>query len=156
MREIGLFVCLLENFDGVFVFAPNSAVWNSALRNHSRNAGRLIALTVTLPAAAELDRAREILLGMLQGDARVLKAPAPRVFLESYGAGGALVLNCSLWASHGEAGALQRELIEEARRHLVAAGSDSLVPQQILRTVPPDADPSRLAASRTDVLTRGI
>jgi small conductance mechanosensitive channel len=156
VREIGLFVCILENFDGVFVFAPNSAIWNSALRNHSRNAGRLIALTVTLPAAAELDRARKILLGMLQADARVLKAPPPRVFVEGYGAGGALILNCSLWASHGEAGALQRELIEAARHRLVEAGAESLVPLQIIRTVPPDADPSRLAAARTDILTRGV
>jgi len=156
VREIGLFVCLLENFDGVFVFAPNSAIWNSALRNHSRNAGRLIAVTLTLPAGAELERVRTLLLAMLAEDARVMKSPAPRIFVESYGAGGAFVLNCGLWASHGEAGALQRELIEEMRRRLVATGDEKLVPQQITRTIPPDSDPSRLAASRTDVLTRGI
>ena len=156
VHEIGLFVCQLETFDGVFVFAPNSAIWNAALRNHSRNAGRLIAFTVTLPSTAELDRARELLLAMLQRDARVLKTPAPRIFVESFGAGGTLVLNCSLWASHGEAGALQRELLEEARRRLIATGVEALAPQQILRTIPPDSDPSRLAAARTDVLGREL
>jgi small conductance mechanosensitive channel len=37
VKEIGLFACQLENFDGIFVFAPNGAVWNTALRNYSRN-----------------------------------------------------------------------------------------------------------------------
>jgi len=93
---------------------------------------------------------------MLQADARILKAPEPRVFVEGYGAGGVLILSCSLWASHGEAGAVQRELIEAARHRLMEAGVESLVPLQILRTVPADADPSRLAASRTDILTRTL
>ena len=38
VREMGLFACHLETFDGMFLFAPNSAIWNTPLKNHTRNA----------------------------------------------------------------------------------------------------------------------
>ena len=50
VRQIGLFTCQLEAFDGLFLFVPNSALWNVPLRNYSRNAGRL------MPHQALLDR----------------------------------------------------------------------------------------------------
>ena len=36
VKEIGLFACLLETYDGLFVFVPNSSIWAAPLRNHSR------------------------------------------------------------------------------------------------------------------------
>src|SRR5215469_2663551 len=83
VKEIGLFVCLLETFDGITIFAPNSAIWNSALRNHSRSSGRLISLTVTLPSSADVAKAAHIVTMTLIGDERVLKSPHPLVFVES-------------------------------------------------------------------------
>src|SRR5713101_1574527 len=44
VREIGLFATQLETFDGVFLFAPNAVIWNKALKNHTRNAGRLVSV----------------------------------------------------------------------------------------------------------------
>jgi small conductance mechanosensitive channel len=76
VREIGLFVCHLETFDGIFLFAPNSTIWNQALRNHTRNAGRLISIDITLPANADADRARTILLGMASHEKRDGRRPA--------------------------------------------------------------------------------
>jgi small conductance mechanosensitive channel len=48
VREIGLFVCHLETYDGLFVFAPNSAIWNVWLKNHTRAGPRIVAWTVEL------------------------------------------------------------------------------------------------------------
>ena len=36
VKEIGLFVCLLETLDGITIFAPNSAIWNNAIINYNR------------------------------------------------------------------------------------------------------------------------
>ncbi|KQT43153.1 hypothetical protein ASG43_16760 [Aureimonas sp. Leaf454] len=46
VREIGLFVCHLETYDGLFVFAPNSAIWNVWLKNHTRTGPRTVAWSV--------------------------------------------------------------------------------------------------------------
>jgi small conductance mechanosensitive channel len=148
VKEIGLFVCLLETFDGITIFAPNSAIWNSALRNHSRSSGRLISLTVTLPNSADVARAAHIVTMTLIGDERVLKSPQPLVFVESQSGSNGTVLNCSFHVQPDEIGEVQRTVVAEVQRQLKAAGVETLMPQQIARVVPADADPSRLMAIR--------
>lgn len=142
VREIGLFVCHHETFDGIFLFAPNSTIWNQALRNHTRNAGRLVSVNVTVPSKADLDRVRDILLTMARGDRRVLERPQPRVFVESL-SGAGLLLNLRVWARHESVAELQREIVEHAKAEL-DSGTETLQPQQVVRVVPPDSDPSRL------------
>src|SRR5690242_11445287 len=56
VEEIGLFVCQLRTFDGLFLFLPNSSIWNQPLKNHTRNGGRLISINVSVPAASDLRR----------------------------------------------------------------------------------------------------
>lgn len=146
VREIGLFVCHLETFDGLFLFAPNSTIWNQALRNHTRNAGRLVSVDITVPAKADIVRAREHLLSMAKRDPRVLKAPQPRVFVESL-TGAGLLLNLRVWANHENVGELQRVIVEAAKAELESAGIDTLHPQQVVRVIPPDSDPSRLLST---------
>jgi small conductance mechanosensitive channel len=142
VKEIGLFACQLENFDGIFVFAPNGAVWNTALRNYSRNAGRLISFTVTLPSSTPADKAREILKSMIDDDPRILKDPSPAVFVESYDASKGLALTCSFRTAQGRVGEVQRDVIDEARRRLDQSGIGKT--DQIVRKVPGDTDPSRV------------
>src|SRR5215469_5272500 len=142
VKEIGLFACQLENFDGVFVFAPNGSVWNAALRNYTRNSGRLISFSVTLPASTVVDNAREALKSMMDEDVRILKTPPPSVFVDSYDAKNGLILTVSFRTSQGRAGEVQRSLIDETRRHLNQAGIGDT--GQIVRRVPGDTDPSRV------------
>jgi small conductance mechanosensitive channel len=143
VREIGLFVCLLETFDGITIFAPNSAIWNSALRNHSRSSGRLISLIVTLPNSADVAKAAQVASMMLMDDQRVLKSPQPLVFVEAQNPNG-VVLNCSFYVQPDKVGEMQRMVIGDAERQLKAAGIETLTPQQITRVVPADSDPSRI------------
>jgi small conductance mechanosensitive channel len=143
VREIGLFVCVLETFDGITIFAPNSAIWNSALRNHSRSSGRLISLIVTLPNSADIAKAAQVATMMLMDDERVLKSPQPLVFVEAQNPNG-IVLNCSFHVQPDKVGEMQRMVIGDAERQLKAAGIEALTPQQIVRVVPADSDPSRI------------
>ena len=140
---MGLFACHLETFDGMFLFAPNSAIWNNPLKNHTSNAGRLVSIDVTVSSNADIDRAREIPVAMAERDTRVLKAPPPHVFVESL-TGAGLLLNLRIWASHDDVGELQRTIVEQAMHELEAAGIEALQPQQVVRIIPPDSDPSRL------------
>lgn len=145
VREISLFATHLETFDGIFLFAPNSAIWNKPLKNHTRDAGRLVSIDITVPGKADIERARNILVGMAERDPRILQAPRPRVFVESL-TGAGLLLNLRIWASHREVGELQRTIVEQAMHELQAAGMEALQPQQVVRVIPPDSDPSRLLA----------
>jgi small conductance mechanosensitive channel len=146
VREIGLFGTDLDTFDGLAVFAPNSSIWNLPLRNHSRNAGRLLSFSVTVPADADISRAREVLTELASRDGRVLREPPPNVFVEAYGGTG-IVLTVRAWIAQPGFSELQRTLLEDARRALDA--ERDMTPKEIVRVVPPAADPSRfMGASR--------
>jgi small conductance mechanosensitive channel len=140
VKEIGLFACMLETYDGLFVFAPNSAIWTFPLRNHSRTAGRLVSFNVGLAPGADLERARAILLEAIGEEPGVLREPPPEVFVANL-TGGAPLATCRLWAAHESIGPVQRSMLEAARRALDAAG---LPPTELVRTIPADSDPSRL------------
>ena len=140
VKEIGLFASLLETYDGLFVFAPNSSIWASPLRNHSRTSGRLVSFNVGFAADPDVERARTVLLRAMAAEPGILAAPPPEAFVASWNAGAPLV-TCRFWAAHDRIGSIQRTALDAARRALEAA---SMPPTQLVRTVPTDSDPSRL------------
>jgi small conductance mechanosensitive channel len=148
VKEIGLFTCQLETFDGVFLFVPNSALWNAALKNHTRNSGRLVSIVVALPASADLERARLALLDVAAKHPLMLETPAPAVFVDNF-TGGNFVLNLVCWTTPAGVAAVQRTIIENARSALAALGPE-FAPPSVTRIVPPDTDPSRLMAPARD------
>ena len=147
VEEIGLFVCQLRTYDGLFLFMPNSAIWNAALKNYTRNGGRLISINVALPGAADIDRARQTLLAVAAQTSGASQHPAPSVFVDTIG-GGMLVLTLVIWTMPQAVGTVERAIIEGAKRALEALG-EGFAPAQIARATPPDTDPSRFLEGRT-------
>jgi small conductance mechanosensitive channel len=142
VKEIGLFACLVESYDGAVVFAPNSTIWNFALRNHDSGAGRLVTLSVRLSQKADLRQAKGILLEMMSGDSRVLKAPAPDVFVDLLDDGG-FSLTCRLWTAAAHIDDVQRSMIAQAQHSLETSAAPSPGPRDIARAVPADSHPSK-------------
>jgi len=140
VKEIGLFACQIETYDGLFLFAPNSTIWAVPLRNHSRNAGRLVSFNVGFAPGVDLSRACAVLRDAIADQPGVLKAPQPEVFLANL-SGGAPMATCRMWAAPDRVGVLQRTIVEDARKALDEAG---LHPTEVVRTIPPENDPSRL------------
>ena len=114
IKQIGLFACLLETYDGLF---------------HVRCSRR-----ATISGRRILRKA----IGEQRG---VLVDPPPDVFIANLNAG-APQATCRFWAAHDEVATVQRAIIEAARQALADAG---LHPTQLIRTIPADTDPSRLA-----------
>ena len=83
VKEIGLFVTHLETRDGLFFFVPNSAIWNMPLKNHTRNARRLMTIQIGIGYGADPAEARRVLLGMAAADPRVLHDPAAAGLVDS-------------------------------------------------------------------------
>lgn len=146
VREIGLFACRLETFDGVFVFAPNQTLWNAALRNHTRNEGRLVAFTLVFPPATDPRAAEAALMRAIEAAPGLAKLPQPGVFVDGL-TGDGLLMVVRVWAAHADIGSVQRDLPSRLHAAFATTGEDGTpAPTRIVRTVPPDADPSRLTA----------
>jgi small conductance mechanosensitive channel len=140
VKEIGLFACLLETYDGLFVFAPNSSIWTFPVRNHSRNAGRLVSFNAGFAAGADIARARAIVLKAVNDEPGVLSDPPPEAFVANLSAG-ALVVTCRLWAARDHVAEIQRTMLDAVQTALEGA---DLHPTQLVQTIPAETDPSRL------------
>jgi len=146
VEEIGLFVCQLRTFDGLYLLLPNSAIWNQPLKNHTRNHGRLVSINVSVPATADLDRVRKALVEAVANSRCALREPPPRIFVDTVN-GGSVVLTLAVWATPQGTGEVERTIVELSKQALDALG-EGFRPTQITRTVPPDSDPSRLLEGR--------
>ncbi|WP_279482676.1 mechanosensitive ion channel family protein [Aureimonas sp. SK2] len=142
VHEIGLFVSHLETFDGLFVFAPNSTLWNVWMRNHSRAASRLLAWSVTVPRDMPFEDARQALIEAWQGADREGRLSEPVAFLDQLTAD-AQVLVLRGRVTEGETATAQRRIAEAIRLRFAERFGSGMEPKAIQRIVPTDSDPSR-------------
>ena len=141
VREIGLFVTQLDTADGLFYFVPNSAIWNTPLKNHSRNPRRLMQIRIGIEHGADPAEARRLLLDMVAADPRILTEPPPQVFVDTY-TDSAITLALYAWAPTPVFWETQRATVEEAKRRLEAGGIRLPFPHRVVHVVPP-TDPAR-------------
>lgn len=139
VREIGLFVTQLDTGDGLFVFAPNSAIWNTPLKNHTRNPRRQMTVRIGIGYGSDASLARSVLLDMAAGDARIMQDPPPIAFVDSYGES-AVTVTLQAWAATPVFWEAQRALTEEAKSRLEVAGLEIAAAQRIVM-MPPAAPP---------------
>lgn len=157
VTDMGLFTCELKTFDGIYVFAPNSEIWNKALKNHSRNASRMMSIPVGVSYDADPEEARRILLAMADRDERIMKDPAPIVFIDSYG-DSAVNITFRAWAPNDAYWDAQRAMIEQAKHDLEAAGIEIPFPQRIVHMLPPPDEkpaPKKKAAAKSATASTG-
>jgi small conductance mechanosensitive channel len=84
--EIGLFATRMRTYDGIYVFAPNSRLWNAKITNYTREPKRMIETRVGISYDSDLAAARRVLIAVAARDQRVLPEPAPFVFVAALGA----------------------------------------------------------------------
>ena len=142
VEETGLFVCILRTYDGARLFAPNSTIWNYALRNHTRVDRRMLAVSITV-AGEGRERTADALKAVMQDDPAILRQPAPVIFLDQLTDSG-VTLTCRFWTAHLHYGAMQRSIGDILRRRLIEAGIAPTDLKLIARVTPPPADPRRL------------
>jgi small conductance mechanosensitive channel len=94
--EIGLFGTRLRSTSGLYIFTPNTKLWNSAITNHSREPRRRIDVNINVPDSIDLGRARRAMLKIATTDKRVQIDPPPTVHVESF-AGDRIVLQMRAW-----------------------------------------------------------
>jgi small conductance mechanosensitive channel len=83
--EVGLFATELKTYDGIFIFVPNSRLWDARITNYSRQATRMVETKISIAYDSSLPKAREVLMDVAK-DPRVLSEPAPMVFVAALGA----------------------------------------------------------------------
>ena len=134
VEEIGLFITRMTTFDGLFRTVPNAKLWNATITNYDRRPTRRLDLVVSISYGDSIETARKLLLGLLQGDARVKDDPAPQVLVETLSDSSVdLMLRC--WCAKDDFWPLKYDLRKSAKESLEAEGLTIPFPQREVRMV---------------------
>lgn len=85
VQEIGLFATELKTFDGLFVMAPNSELWNSPVTNYSRNPLRMTEIAIGIGYGDDIALALKTYADLAAADERILDDPAINCFVSELG-----------------------------------------------------------------------
>jgi small conductance mechanosensitive channel len=141
IKEVGLFASELQSGDGVFLFVPNSQLWNTRIINYSRLPKRLIDLRFSVGYDNDLSKGKQVLLDLASAETGAHKEPKPQVFVKELG-DSAIVLELLVWAATSDYWTLRRILTERGKVALERAGFSFPFPQRVihLHQSPPGLD----------------
>lgn len=136
--EINLFTTEFKTFDGVYVLAPNSQVWNRAITNYSRNPTRRLDVTCGISYDDDIDGALAVMGNIMESDERVLKDPAPMTMVKTIGES-SIDLNLRCWVNAGDYWQVMWDFNRRVKLELEAAGYTIPFPQRDLHVIQHEA-----------------
>jgi small conductance mechanosensitive channel len=139
--EINLFTTEFKTFDGVFVLAPNSEIWNKAITNYSRNPTRRIDVLCGISYGDDIEGALKVMAGIMESDERVLKDPAPQTMVMALGES-SVDLNLRCWVPAAEYWNVLFDFTKRVKLDLEAAGHTIPFPQRDVHVIQEQAKPA--------------
>ncbi len=85
VNEIQIFQTVLVTADNLTVYIPNGKLVNESILNFSTAGTRRADLTFGIGYEDSIDKAREVLMRLIEEDGRILKNPAPSVIVQNLG-----------------------------------------------------------------------
>lgn len=119
--EIQIFVTKMLTANNQTVFVPNGSLSNGNIINYSMQGERRADLTFAISYDSDIKRAKEILLDVLNNNPKVLKKPAPEVFVKNLSAS-SIDFAVRPWAKNANYGAVFSETLENCKIALDEAG----------------------------------
>ena len=144
VQEIGLFATELKTYDGIYVLTPNSQLWNTPVKNFSRNPVRMAEIVIGVAYDDDIGLAQETMLNVITRDGRALANPAPAVFIDALGES-SVDLKARFWAPTSDWWASKLDITKAMKLAIEEKGLTIPFPQRDVRYVP--LDPPQQAKS---------
>jgi small conductance mechanosensitive channel len=121
INEIDLLITELDTADGRRILIPNGQIFGAVIENCSHHQHRRVDINIVLPHAADLDRSRAVLEGVVRALKFRVNDPASEVALTDITPAN-VTWALRLWTNTDQAGAAKDALIRETRLALERAG----------------------------------
>ena len=121
VSEIQIFVTKMINANNQTVFVPNGALSNGTIINYSMQGERRADLTFAISYESDIKKAKDILLDVLNKNPKVLKKPAPEVFVKNLSAS-SVEFAVRPWAKNENYGVVFSQTLENCKAALDEAG----------------------------------
>ena len=134
VEEIGLFASTLVTLDNTQIVLPNAEIWGATIKNFTAKDTRRNDLEFGISYGDDIEHARSSILEVLRADPRVLKDPAPEVWVTGMG-DSAVDLLVVPWCHPDDYWALKFDLYQKVKEGLEAGGSSIPFPQRDLHVI---------------------
>ncbi|AZC83984.1 mechanosensitive ion channel family protein [Pseudomonas chlororaphis] len=131
--SILIFHTVILSPDNKRIVVPNGSLSNGVIVNFSSEALRKVVFDVGVDYSANLDTARQVLLGLCN-DARIHTDPAPLVVVTALG-DSAVTLSLRVWAANSDYWDLMFLFNEKARDALAQKGIGIPFPQRVVTVI---------------------
>lgn len=128
VREIKLFSTVITTVDNQTIYIPNNSIATSIIDNYSTAEQRRVDWSVGISYGDDVDAARKALLDMLASDSRVLKDPAPVVYVTAL-ADSSVNLSLRAWTKNSDYWDVYFEYNEKIYKILPEKGLNFPFPQ---------------------------
>ncbi|MDX1442996.1 MAG: mechanosensitive ion channel [Gammaproteobacteria bacterium] len=129
VMEIGMVNIHFKTTDNQLVIAPNSSIMGDVITNYTMNPTRRINETIGISYDDDPAKAREIVLGIIQGDERFHDDPAPFVWVNEFG-DNSVNLVVRAWTNTDIYWEVRADLLERIKRAFDEQGISIPFPQR--------------------------
>lgn len=134
VREIQIFYTYITTGQNQEVIIPNGNLSNNAVKNYSFHDTRRMDFTVQVSYNEDIERVKNILNDIIEADSRILKEPAPDVFVEALTIG-TVNVHFRVWAKSGDFWSIAGEVHETIKKAFDKEGIEFPTPQQNIQIV---------------------
>lgn len=127
--KIMIFTTELKTPDNKRVVIPNGAVTSGTITNYSTHDTRRVDLVMGISYGDDIDKAKQVLQGILDSDERVLKDPAPTIAVSQL-ADSSVNLIVRPWAKSADYWSLYWDLTETMKKRFDEEGLSIPFPQR--------------------------
>ena len=134
VKEIQIFNTIMTTGDNRTVIIPNNAIATGVLVNYSTQTTRRVEINVGIGYEDDIDRAKDVLQGLIGADQRIHSDPAPLVVVGSLG-DSSVDLKLRVWVDASDFWPVTFDLNEKIKKAFDASDINIPYPQQVVRHV---------------------
>jgi small conductance mechanosensitive channel len=129
VEEIQIFTTQLRSPDNKTIIVPNSKITGDNIINYSTKGTRRVDMVFGIGYEDDIDKARRIILDVVENDERVMKDPAPVALLAEL-ADSSVNFNTRVWSSADDYWGVYFDTTEMVKKRFDAEGISIPYPQR--------------------------
>ncbi len=129
--DITTFSTIIRCWDGYIARVPNNKVFDNILINYEKAPIRRIALNVGIAYGVDIDKARKLIMDVMEDHPYILVNPGPEVYVDEFG-DSAVVLKVRCWAPSQVWFDVRKYLLEAIKKIFDREGVEIPFPQRVI------------------------
>jgi len=135
VKSIDLLATTLATPDNVKILVPNGKLFGDTISNYSSFDTRRVDLVLGIGYTSSIDKAYDVVRGLIAADARILKDPEPMLAVGEL-ADSSVNLIVRVWVNRADYWGVKFDLTRQVKEGWDAAGVEIPFPQRVVHSAP--------------------